>query len=179
MRTFDERLQQGRLGESRIARWFMLKRYSVLPAYEMEGGQFKGPRVFSLEGDLVSPDLLVFRPGKVFWIEAKSKAAFTWHRISQSYQDGIDVRHWNDYLALRGRMEWPLWLLFLHGPGQVAKDNPDGMVPPTGLFGREIGELPLLVDHTSDKWGRSGMVYWRASSLIRIASWEEVISATG
>lgn len=180
MTGFDEKLRQGRLGESLIARWLMRRGFSVLPAYEVERGNGKGPRIFSMAGELVSPDLFVFKQGdgKVLWVEAKSKAAFTWHRISHSYQDGIDVRHWNDYSALRRRIDWPLWLLFLHGPGHVAKDNPPSMIPPTGLFGGEITRLATCIDHRSDRWGSGGMVYWRCEDLMAagkpLATYEEV-----
>lgn len=163
--TFEGRLAMGRAGESLIARWLMRKGYNVLPAYEIAESQFKGPRIFSVERDLVAPDLLAFRQKRVLWVEAKSKAAFTWHRLSGTYQDGIDKRHWLDYLELRRRMPWDLWLLFLHAPGGLAKDNPEGMVPPSGLFGGEIRRLAECIDHESDRWGSSGMVYWRCSNL--------------
>jgi len=172
--SFDEALKVGRLAESAIAKWFMRRGYNVFPAYEVENGNYKGPRIFGANGELISPDLFVFKPEAVFWVEAKSKAAFTWYRIGQNYQDGIDKKCWLDYLKLAQAMYWPVWLLFLHGPGQVAKDNPEGMVPPTGLFGQDISELKNRVDHESDKWGRTGMVYWNVDSLIRVATWNEV-----
>jgi len=171
--AFEHRLAVGKVGESLIANWLKRRGYNVLPAYEIAEPEFKGPRIFSVERDLVAPDLLAFRfwqeqrreQKRVLWVEAKSKAAFTWHRISQTYQDGIDKRHWLDYLELRRRMPWDLWLLFLHAPGGLAKDNPEGMVPPSGLFGGEIRRLAECIDHESDRWGSSGMVYWRCSDL--------------
>lgn len=168
-RSFDRRLEQGKAGESLIARWLQRRGYSVLPAYEIVEPQYKGPRIFSARGDLVAPDLLAFNfdapKTPVLWCETKSKAAFTWHRISSSYQDGIDRRHWLDYLQLRRRTPWPLWLLFLHAPGGFAKDNPPGKVPPSGLFGGEVLRLAKCIDHESDQWGKGGMVYWRCSDL--------------
>jgi len=176
--TFEGRLATGRAGESLIAGWLKRKGYNVLPAYEIAEPQFKGPRIFSAERDLVAPDLLAFRQKRVRWVEAKSKAAFTWHRLSGTYQDGIDKRHWLDYLELRRRVPWDLWLLFLHAPGGLAKDNPEGMVPPTGLFGGEVLRLAECIDHESDRWGQGGMLYWQCSDLMRdgkpLATYEEV-----
>lgn len=158
----------------------MQRGYLVLPAYEIERPQYKGPRVFSASGNLVSPDLLVFKPGKVLWIEAKNKAAFTWYRIGGCYQDGIDKHHWEDYLKLRGRIDWPVWLLFLHSPGRVAKDNPHGKIPPAGLFGGEILYLRECNPRPSDKHGKYGMVYWNITDLCPggkpIASWDELVN---
>lgn len=168
-KSFDRRLQEGKAGESLIARWLQRRGYSVLPAYEIEQPQFKGPRIFSAQRNLVAPDWLAFGcpkgEARAFWCEAKSKAAFTWHRLSQTYQDGIDKCHWLDYLELRRRMPWPLWLLFLHAPGGLAKDNPPGKVPPSGLFGGEIRRLAGCIHHQSDRWGSGGMVYWRCEDL--------------
>ena len=75
-------------------------------------------------------------------------------------------------------MPWRLWLLFLHAPGAVAKDNPPGMVPPTGLFGGEVLRLAECIDHESDRWGNGGMVYWRCADLMAngkpLAAYDEV-----
>jgi hypothetical protein len=172
----------GKVGESLIANWLKRRGYNVLPAYEIAEPEFKGPRILSARGDLVAPDLLAFNfdapKTPVLWCEAKGKAAFTWHRISSSYQDGIDKQHWLDYLELRRRTPWDLWLLFLHAPGGLAKDNPPGMVPPSGLFGGEILRLAERIDHESDRWGKGGMVYWRCSDLTvngkPLATYDEV-----
>jgi len=181
-RHFEQRLALGKAGECLIAGWLRRKGYNILPAYDLAEPEFKGPRIFSATRDLVAPDLLAFRffkeQKRVLWVEAKSKAAFTWHRISQTYQDGIDKRHWLDYLELRSRMPWDLWLLFLHAPGGLAKDNPPGIVPPSGLFGGEVLRLADCIDHESDRWGNGGMVYWRCADLTvngqPLATYEEV-----
>lgn len=182
---FSTRLKEGMVGESLIAKWLMRRGFSVLPAYEKMSGGFKGPRIYSARGDLIAPDMLIFRfddEADVMWIEAKSKAAFTWYRIGETYQDGIDGRCWTDYQELQTRCPWPVWLLFLHAPGRVAKDNPPGMTPPAGLFGGDIPRLAKCVDHISDRYGNGGMVYWTVSDLSRqngkpIATWEEVVPA--
>ena len=168
--NFEARLQQGQMGESLIARWLQRRGYSILPAYEKEVDGQKGPRIFSAKRNLIAPDWLTFGcpkgEARVFWCEAKSKAAFTWHRLSGTYQDGIDKCCWLDYLELRRQMPWPLWILFLHAPGGVAKDNPPGKVPPAGLFGGEALRLARCVHHESDRWGKGGMVYWRCEDLM-------------
>ena len=184
---FESRLEQGQMGESLIARWLQRRGYSVLPAYEKEVGEYKGPRIFSAKRSLVAPDIFAFRfqneQKRVFWVEAKSKAAFTWHRLSKTYQDGIDRRHWRDYHELRNQMPWDLWILFLHAPGGVTKDNPPDKVPPVGLFGGEVLHLARCIDHESERWGRSGMVYWQCKDLMRngkpIATYEEVCDEWG
>ena len=182
MTGFERQLERGLVAESLIAKWLLRRGWTVLPAYEKEHGEFKGPRIYAASGLLISPDMLAFRfgpdRGEVHWIEAKSKAAFTWHRISQTYQDGIDKRHWLDYVRLSKLAPWPVWLLFLHAPGHVAKDNPPDRIPPTGLYGGRISHLRECIDHDSDRWGNSGMVYWCVADLCfnghALATWKEV-----
>jgi len=183
-RDFALNLAAGQVGESAIARWLISRGFTVLPAYEKEPGDYKGPRVYSASGNMIAPDLLAFRFGientrdAVFWIEAKTKAAFTWHRISRTYQDGIDRRCWQDYLRLQAKAPWPIWLMFLHVGDGVAKDNPEGLSPPTGLFGEKIATLRYCVHHESDKHGPSGMVYWTVDSFRKLAEAEELDNKT-
>lgn len=166
--SFEAQLQVGRLGESKIAQWLIGRGFNVLPAYEIEISHGKGPRVFTAEGGIISPDLLAFNRKKTVWIEAKHKSAFTWHRRTSTWQTGIDRRHWLEYLRVAGLVDWPVWILFLHEPGCAAKDTPPGMVSPSGLFGNDIRKLRQSVDHEHENWGPSGMVYWKMGDLIRL-----------
>lgn len=168
MSRFEESLAVGQMGEGEIARWFISKGYSVLPAYEVEQHHGKGPRLFTFGGQVVSPDLLVFNADKVMWVEAKTKTAFTWHRGSRTWQTGIDRRHWREYLRVNEITPFPVWILFLHRPGGLAKDTPEGMISPSGLFGNEIGFLAEHIHHEHENHGPSGMVYWTVESLKKI-----------
>ena len=170
MDTFTEKLEVGRIGENIIAKWFINRGFNVLPAYEIEVPTGKGPRIFTATGGIISPDMLVFNHDKIFWIEAKTKSAFTWHRISRTFQTGIDKRHWEDYLKIQSIVNWPIWLIFWHKPGLLAKDTPPGMISPSGLFGNDINILKNKIHHSHDNHGSSGMVYWTHDSFILLAN---------
>lgn len=172
--SFHEQLQTGLIGEGRISRWLIGRGNMVLPAYEVETHHGKGPRLFTEEGPIISPDLLVFGNNGVRWIEAKTKSAFTWHRISQTWQTGIDRRHWREYLRVAMITPFQVWLLFLHCPNGLAKDTPDGLTSPTGLFGNTIEKLNATIHHEHENHGPSGMVYWDLSSLRKIADYDSV-----
>jgi hypothetical protein len=173
---FATQLAYGKAGESVIAAWLRTAcRYHVLPVYEKQIVEGKGPVLFSSAGRcLIAPDLLAVRRDQVKWIEAKTKNAFTWHRTSGQWVTGIDLRHYRDYLELARLSPWPIWLLFLH-LGGTAKDSPDGS--PTGLFGGELLALALHEHHRSERWGTSGMVYWAQKSLQQLATVDDVTSA--
>ncbi len=172
--SFEDKLKEGLLGEGSISKWFLRKGYSVLPAYEVEINHGKGPRLFTQDEVLISPDLLIFNASRIMWIEAKTKSAFTWHRLSKTWQTGIDLRHWRHYLCVATRTPFPVWILFLHKPNGKAIDTPEGMVSPSGLFGNNISELKDHIHHTSFLHGPSGMAYWTISSLKKIANYQEV-----
>jgi hypothetical protein len=169
---FQNNLVNGKVGESLISSWLRSRGHHVLPIYEIEKNQFKGPAVYASCGrEIIAPDLLAI--GKdVVWIEAKHKTAFTWHRISKRFVTGIDIHHYENYLEVSDLVEWPVWLLFLHKGGQ-AKDSP---VSPSGLFGNDLQYLSENENHRHQNHGKSGMVYWSISSLKKLASYRDLVS---
>src|SRR5258708_21443172 len=75
---FNSQLTRGRIAESQIAQWLMSNEgWIVLPAYEIEIPSGKGPRLFSNNGELITPDMFTMKhQGKKFlnaWQEAKNK----------------------------------------------------------------------------------------------------------
>ena len=171
MSDFPQQLAIGRTGESVIARWLQARGYAVLPVYEKSERDYKGPALYAIEGPLIAPDMLAFLPtGKAFWIEAKTKDAFSWHRKTQRWVTGIDLRNYEDYQRVQAVSPWPVWLLFLQGDG-VAKDTPDGMIAPRGLFGRALTYLLKHENHRFADYGTSGMVYWSDTTLLKIADY--------
>lgn len=152
----------GQAGEGYIARWLRSRGTTVLPVYEKVLDTGKGPQVFLPTESLVAPDFLCWNDSGVFWIEAKHKSAFSWHRNTQRWVTGIDLRHYIDYLRIDSESPFPVWLLFLHEDG-TAKDSPLGC--PTGLFGNTLAYLHANENHRHANWGTSGMVYWSVDSL--------------
>lgn len=167
---FADNLAAGLIGESEVAQWLIDRGWTVLPAYEKEIGTGKGPRLYTAEGPVVSPDMLIFnRQRKIWWVECKTKQAFSWHRNTETWQTGIDLHHWREYQRVQRLTPFDICLLFLHRFGNMAKDTPQGKVSPSGLFGNTITRLLDTVDHVSGRHGASGMVYWNESALHRIA----------
>lgn len=163
---FETRLEYGQLGESAIARWFKGRGFNVLPVYDVEINTGKGPRLFTPNFQLIAPDMLVFKSDGCYWIEAKHKTAFTWHRITQRWVTGIDLRHYADYCQIDDDTPFPVWLMFLHEGGQ-AKDSPANS--PAGLFGNTLKFLRDNENHRSNNFGKGGMVYWSIDKLKKIA----------
>lgn len=163
--TFQANLEYGSAGEGRIAKWLRGRGYTVLPTYEKIIDSGKGPRLFTAGAPLIVPDLLVFNSAKAFWVEAKRKAAFTWHRKTGRWVTGIDLPHYEDYCRVNDETPWPVWLLFLHEAGR-AGDSSAGC--PTGLFGNSLDALRCCENHRYIARPPK-MVYWWADSLRKIA----------
>lgn len=151
-----------------------------MPAYEIEKPTGKGPQLFSVDGDFVSPDLLAFNANGITWIEAKHKTCFTWYRNGGYWTTGIDLRHYEDYKRVADRTSLPVWLMFWH-PRSTPDDRDLAYnCPPecpTGLFGNDIRVLAETESHQSPNWGRSGMVYWSPKSLRLLAPRDAVEAA--
>lgn len=173
--SFEQNLQRGKVAETKIANWLRVRhKYAVLPVYEIAEGQNKGPQLFTPNDALIAPDMLAICPDKTKWIEAKQKTVFSWYRIGQRWVTGIDRKYYHDYIRIAGESPWPVWLLFYHTHSVTSEG--DGRCP-VGLFGNDIIVLQDSIDHESDRWGRSGMVYWARESLIKLATCEQVESA--
>lgn len=173
---FKSDLAFGQIGESDIARWLRSRGHWVLPVYEKEIENGKGPRLFLPDGELIAPDMLVL--GKeVVWVEAKHKTAFTWYRKGGMFQTGIDLRHYMDYLKVQDESPYDVWLLFLHRGGQ-AKDSPPS---PSGLYGNALSYLRQHEDHRSPPADThpGGMVYWNIDVLRLMASLDEIDKLSG
>lgn len=162
MSNFAESLAKGKTGESDIAKWLISRGASILPVYEIAENQYKGPAVYSVDNmNIIAPDMMVFNGGKITFVEAKHKTAFSWHRITQQWVTGIDLKHYFEYQKIQEKLSIPVWLMFLHDGG-TAKDSEKS---PSGLFGNSLDYLINHENHRHNNHGNSGMVYWSINSL--------------
>lgn len=186
MSSFENNLRQGQLGESIIAQWLRSRGWHVLPAYEKEIDNGKGPRLFMAHGStssqLIVPDILGIRNGDFKWFEAKHKTRFSWYGIGGYFVTGIDKRHFDDYCRVADVTDIPVWVLFLHTNSQTSQDDVlQRNAPkecPTGLFGAEITKMREQMSHESNRHGSSGMYYWRPfTHLCHIAKLDDILHA--
>lgn len=165
--SFAETLEFGKLGECVVATAMTCRGYSVLPVYEIQRGNYKGPRVFAPKGQRVAPDMFCMKPKDRFFVEAKRKSVFSWHRNTQRWVTGIDMRHYEDYKLILEETGIRILLVFLH---EKAEPDPRDVMYcpgkcPTGMFAVSVDKP---TNHENDKWGPSGMVYWAYKDLLII-----------
>lgn len=184
MSNFSQKLAIGKVGESAIAQWLKHRGHHVMPVYELEVESGKGPQLFSAEGEYIAPDMFVFKSDGTYtcWIEAKRKTRFSWWNIGKCFETGIDLHHWDQYCKVQEVSPWTIWIMFLHTQSDTwQKDIDKWNAPPTcptGLFGNRLTELKKSISHTDPRHGKTGMVYWKAESLLHLAALEEIEIAT-
>lgn len=180
--TFQQKLAEGQIGESLIARYLRSLGWMILPVYEKEIENGKGPRLFLPYGlpeqDLIAPDLQGMKYQKIRWFEAKTKNTASFYKKKWRWQTGIDKRHWQDYRRVQDITNCPVWLLFLQ-QDKVDNNAPPNVEPcPTGLFG-----CPVTQYWSDDGWyyrdgRRYDMVYWGIEELKRLATLADVLAAS-
>lgn len=166
---FKRMLRFGKTGESIIANWIKRHGLTVLPIYELEIQSGKGPQLFMPDESLIATDLFVFSTRNSYWIEAKHKTGFTWHRISKRWVTGIDLHHYADYCKIDDWTPWDVWLLFLQAGG-ITKDCSEPSPP--GLFGNTLEFLRKNENHRHENGGKAGMVYWAINNLSKLAEYD-------
>lgn len=175
---FDQNYKFGKIGESLIAKYFRNIGYTVLPIYEKEISEGKGPTLFFPDREVIGSDMMVFKEKTIFWVEVKHKTAFSWHRITSKWVTGIDIKYYEDYKEIMKRTAWPVWLIFYQEGGH-AKDSPE--TSPAGIFGNDLN---FLKDNENHFWppnwkelpkdSKRGMVYWAIDKLQLIVTKEEL-----
>lgn len=179
---FHRQLARGLMKESLIVRFLRNRGWAILPPYEKEVDDGKGPRLFLPFGlddtELIAPDIQAFRDRQVRWFEVKDKSTGTYFRKNRRWQTGIDRRCYQDYVKVQKITKWPVWLLFLQGEATIT-NAPAGVKPcPTGLFG-----CPITQPYSDDGWytrkgRRYDMVYWGIEDLRLLATLQEVLDGS-
>ena len=165
--SFEQSLSFGKVAESAISKWLQARGNYVLPVYEIEKSEYAGPALFINEKPCVAPDMLCIKPdSEICFIESKNKEAFTWHRKTQRWTTGIDLKHYEDYIFLSQKTKIPIYLFFNHRGG-AAKDSDKSE---SGLF---FNDLAFLKDNENHRCKpkdhcNSGMVFWSKENLKRI-----------
>ena len=177
LQAFSTRRERGKGVESTIARYLRSRGNAVLPMFTPDAEAPEGPRLILPEGSgLATPDLLIFSlDGQRLWVECKSKAAASWHRLSRQWTVSVNRRHWQDYGGVAAYTDIPVWLLFLIQSSEPTEaDKIQGCPPecPTGLFGRDLPYLAAHVSHEHE--GHPGTIWWALPDLKAIATLEEL-----
>lgn len=105
---------RGRNAEAISAKWLQDRGWFVVPSYDYSGADGdKPPRLQGANERYAIPDLDVARDGTRMWVEVKLKAGPTFYRKTQTDEHGIDLRLWNDYVAVERITGTEVWLFIL------------------------------------------------------------------
>lgn len=192
---FQEKLEQGRLGEN----WTLYYtcrtlHYVNLPVSKIKDFEDKGPRIY-IPNSLGGPPIYVPVPDTLcihrhdwkdeqlalpseFWLEAKFKSRCTFYRINKAWQSGIDMRSYKWYKKVEEFTGKPVWVFHLIFPTSdqqaIAQGAPKEKRPaPHGLYTHPISLVPAYDPDSNPK-----MIYWKIEKMRRLAKLSEVIAAS-
>ncbi len=152
MSSFRERPEflRGRAGEQRVATWLQGRGWYVIPSYDYSGESGdKAPRLIGADEAFPLPDLDIAKGGQRRWAEVKTKYAATFTRKTQTYDHGINYRHFEAYLRVQEETGSECWIM-------IYEES-------TGcLIGRPLSELGLPRRATSLG---IPMAYWPRTSF--------------
>ena len=131
MDTFIDKLKYGQDLENEIMRKLTNLGFVILPLSNLPSGQFRGPRLMSPSGDIVSPDIMAIKDGKAIFIEIKRKAYPSFHRATGEWTSRIEDRLYKNYSILSEASGLPVWVITKIEDGNDICENLKG---PTGLF---------------------------------------------
>lgn len=122
---FREKLKYGEDGEREVANLLIKMGYSILPLYQFNNEN--APLLFTLNKDLILPDLTVFNAGKVIFVEVKTKNR--WTKWKGNTETGFNYRLYQHYIDVMGQTKLNVVAIFNHKTE-----------PPTGCFCIDLSE---------------------------------------
>ena len=156
---FDDRLNFGVEGEDFAAAWARRLGFSVLPHQPCPPNGKGGPRILTPHhGELVAPDLPLWREGVPLLLEVKRKAAFTLHRATGAWVTGVEASYFEQYCRVWDVTGVRTFLGFVHD------DDPAQLT-----LGGEVWQLAQRVHHQYPETGDSRMLYWDRRRLVNLA----------
>ena len=173
-KRFLTNLSAGNQVEVYMSEWLKEGGNGVIDIWSLPSVNGKGPRLKTSDGDIPLPDFLIFFRGEVWWVEVKYKTEFTYYKIEQQWQEGIDLNLWDSYKAIYQYTDLEVWLTFVNSP-ETAPEKDAPPIPPPGIYTQRVSVLSELLEKESPKRchvykGQAlyGMVYWDLDAFIRI-----------
>ena len=144
-----EEWQKGHSGEKMIADLLRERGWYVIPSYDYTGeDDNKAPRLQGLRESLVIPDLDIAKDGVRRWAEVKTKEEVNWTVITQRFEHGIPLRHYQHYLKVQSITGCEVWLFIYEvKTGDV-------------LYAKIDALSRVKREYNGNKMSRGGMVFF-------------------
>lgn len=156
--SFKDRLAFGKEGEHEVAQYFMNRGFSALTLYQFDDLK-ESPKIFALDDVQISPDLLIAKPGRIMWVEVKTKQR--WIQYLGCLETGCNEFHYMNYVKVRELTGIQSFIVFNHKKAM-----------PCGRFVVDIDKpYSRRWNGINEKTGEKingPMVLWRMDSLIQI-----------
>lgn len=98
----------GRGGEQQVKDWLKRHGFSVISLADIADDG--APSLVSSDDRVILPDLQVGGDGHLRFVEVKTKSEATFHQNTQTWEHGIELRHYLAYLSTAQRTGQEAWL---------------------------------------------------------------------
>jgi hypothetical protein len=155
---FREGLAIGTKSELAVSFVFQQHGFFLIPLAKLPVTPQGGPRAWNFGTAIILPDLAAVGFGQLLPLEVKGKTEPTFYRKEQTWEHGIDLRHFNHYRAFALASGLSLVL--------VIDEGKHGEILAASL--KRLGE-PRVYDGET---GHPPMVYWRRDHFTVFAQGE-------
>jgi hypothetical protein len=158
-KSFEENLEYGKKGESIVGELLVREGNTVIPCATLPAEEYKGPRVFTPEGEMISPDFISIANGHAIWVEVKAKKHSSYHRISGTWNTKIEAKVLRTYTRVADITGCPLDIYFLHA---------ESYDPESGRYDAPIGIYILHIypgEKISYHHECGGQIYFNLADL--------------
>ncbi len=145
---------RGRSAEKLVAEELQRRGWYIVPSYDYSGkDNNKAPRLQGTDKEYILPDLDVSKEGARRWVEVKLKLQATWTHLTQRFEHGIPIRHFESYVEVQRITGCEVWIF-------IYEENTQR------LLVQSLNCLTLVSRvYRGPKMNREGMIYFPQDSF--------------
>ena len=113
--NFEQKLEVGRNGELILENVLQNYGWHTIPTYDYKSEYKKSPRMVGKNSFLRLPDIDASKNGKRIWIESKWKEGASWTYSKRTFEHGIPLYLYDEYLKVEKITGDPVWIFFIEG----------------------------------------------------------------
>lgn len=111
--NFEQNLEVGRNGELVLESILQNYGWHTIPTYDYKSEYKKSPRMVGTKDYLRLPDIDASKDGKRIWIECKWKEGASWTYSKRTFEHGIPLYLYNEYLKVEKITGDKVWIFFI------------------------------------------------------------------
>lgn len=175
--TYEKRFKRGEQGELDLINLLRRRGWYVEHLKKQHTGDHKGPRIYppiindqsKQEHEMVSPDMIIFRKKRIYYVEVKCADYCSTYGADQRYQVPISLNLYEDYCRVYDISPLDFYIFYI-----IEGNHPKLSDTPSGVFKASIGKIKKAYDHQYPNSSGKMMVYINFSCFKKFATLENL-----